>query len=100
TNSISQGDTRSAGLMPICLTGGIIYSTQRRMRWPGVAAVVVSTVHIAKDQYSGIVKLDGKPVEKITAYLFDKGDSASISRLHKNSSLSFKGVEPYAHGFF
>ena len=48
TNTIAQGDTRSTGLRFICNNGGIIYNATRRYRWPGMAAVVVSVVHIWK----------------------------------------------------
>jgi very-short-patch-repair endonuclease len=51
TNTIAQGDTRSTGLRYICHHGGIIYNATRRYRWPGVAAVVVSLVHIWKGTY-------------------------------------------------
>jgi hypothetical protein len=48
TNTISQGDTRSTGLRYICHHGGMIYDAQRRFKWPGIAAVVVSIVHVFK----------------------------------------------------
>ena len=48
TNTIAQGDTRSTGLRYICNHGGLIYNATRRYRWPGMAAVVVSLVHIMK----------------------------------------------------
>ena len=48
TNTIAQGDTRSTGLRFICQNGGIIYNATRRYKWPGLAAVVVSLVHIIK----------------------------------------------------
>ncbi|MCC5896544.1 MAG: hypothetical protein JJU32_01325 [Phormidium sp. BM_Day4_Bin.17] len=48
TNTIAQGDTRNTGLRFICNHGGTIYNATRRYRWPGVAAVVVSIVHIFK----------------------------------------------------
>jgi hypothetical protein len=48
TNTIAQGDTRSTGLRWICLHGGTIVAARRRYRWPGVAAVVVSIVHVAR----------------------------------------------------
>ncbi len=50
TNTIAQGDTRSTGLRFICNHGGIIYNATRRYRWPGVAAVVVSVIHIYKNK--------------------------------------------------
>lgn len=48
TNTIAQGDTRQSGLRFICNHGGMIYNTQRRYKWPGLAAVVVSIIHIFK----------------------------------------------------
>ncbi|MFM6136111.1 MAG: hypothetical protein ACKPCP_18470, partial [Sphaerospermopsis kisseleviana] len=41
TNTIAQGDTRSTGLRYICEHEGIIYNAQKRLKWPGLAAVVV-----------------------------------------------------------
>jgi hypothetical protein len=73
TNTIAQGDTRSTGLRWICTHNGTIYAARRRYRWPGVAAVVVSIVHLRKGAYDGEKKLDGRPVPQITAFLFDKG---------------------------
>jgi hypothetical protein len=49
TNTIAQGDTRSTGLRFICNNGGVIYNATRRYKWPGLAAVVVSVVHIWKE---------------------------------------------------
>ncbi|MCS5700152.1 BREX-1 system adenine-specific DNA-methyltransferase PglX [Cyanobium sp. FGCU-52] len=46
TNTIAQGDTRSTGLRWICQNGGTIYAAIKRYKWPGVAAVVVSVVHL------------------------------------------------------
>jgi hypothetical protein len=48
TNTIAQGDTRSTGLRFICNNGGLIYNATRRYKWPGLAAVVVSLVHVIK----------------------------------------------------
>jgi hypothetical protein len=48
TNTIAQGDTRSTGLRFICNNGGVIYNAKRRYKWPGLAAVVVSLIHIFK----------------------------------------------------
>ena len=53
TNTIGQGDTRSTGLRWICNHHGSIYATQKRLRWPGDAAVVVSVVHLCKGSISG-----------------------------------------------
>ena len=53
TNTIAQGDTRSTGLRWICTHGGEIYEARRRVKWPGLAAVVVSVLHIAKGSPAG-----------------------------------------------
>jgi hypothetical protein len=56
TNTIAQGDTRSTGLRFVCNNGGIsnnggiIYNATRRYKWSGLAAVVVSLVHIWKSK--------------------------------------------------
>ena len=39
---------RSTGLRFICQNGEMIYNATRRYKWPGLAAVVVSMVHIIK----------------------------------------------------
>ena len=54
TNTIAQGDTRSTGLRYICENGGTIYNAQKRMKWHGLAAVVVSVIHVIKQQRQGI----------------------------------------------
>ena len=53
TNTIAQGDTRSSGLRWICTNGGTIYRANKRFKWPGEAAVVVSIVHVAKGAMPG-----------------------------------------------
>ncbi|MDB9311801.1 N-6 DNA methylase [Spirulina sp. CS-785/01] len=53
TNTIAQGGTRSAGLRFICNHGGIIYNAKRRYKWPGMAAIIVSLVHIFKPKQGG-----------------------------------------------
>jgi hypothetical protein len=56
TNTIAQGDTRGTGLRFICNNGGVIYNAARRYKWPGLAAVVVSLVHIWKQEARSGVK--------------------------------------------
>ena len=64
TNTIAQGDTRSTGLRWICEHGGEIYRARRRVKWPGLAAVVVSVLHVAKGRFPGVNarRLDGEAV--------------------------------------
>src|SRR5205823_244613 len=73
TNTIGQGDTRSTGLRWICKHGGTVYHATRRVKWPGLAAVVISVIHVAKGTLSAPFLLDGRSVPIITAYLFHAG---------------------------
>ncbi len=99
TNTIAQGDTRSTGLRWICTHGGTIYAAQKRYRWPGRAAVVVSVVYVVKGSRNAPFDLDGKLVPTITAYLFHAGGHEDPARLGANATKSFKGCEIGSLGF-
>ncbi len=99
TNTIAQGDTRSSGLRWICLNDGTIYAARKRYKWPGVAAVVVSVVHLFKGAYAGVKLLDRRPVEQITAFLFANGGHDDPKQLTVNAGKSFLGSKIYGQGF-
>jgi hypothetical protein len=99
TNTIAQGDTRSTGLRWICLDGGTIYSARKRFKWPGVAAVVVSVVHLFKGAYAGVKLLEKRPVEQITAFLFANGGHDDPKQLADNAGKSFVGSYVLGMGF-
>ena len=99
TNTIAQGDTRSTGLRWICENGGTIYRAQRRLKWPGLAAVVVSVLHVAKGRGDLPKVLDGKTVDRITAFLFHRGGHQDPQRLKANEKLSFQGSIVLGMGF-
>lgn len=98
TNTIGQGDTRSTGLRWICTHGGEIFSARRRVKWPGMAAVVVSVVHAAKGQVREHM-LDGRGVDRITAFLFHAGGHEDPVRLAANAGQSFQGSIVLGMGF-
>jgi len=100
TNTIAQGDTRCSGLRWICTYGGgTIYAARKRIKWPGVAAVVVSVVYVLKGIYTDKKWLDGQPVEKITAFLFANGSHEDPKPLVANAGKSFTGSIVLGMGF-
>ena len=99
TNTIGQGDTRSTGLGWICHRGGEIFQATTRREWPGMAAVVVSVVHVAKGRASCPKFLDRKPVDQITAFLFHRGGHDDPARLEANAGKSFQGSIVLGMGF-
>ena len=99
TNTIAQGDTRNTGLRYICEHGGEIYNVRKRVKWPGMAAVVVSVIHVHKGRFDGAKRLDGKESEKITAFLFNRGGHADPARLEENAGKSFQGSIVLGMGF-
>ena len=99
TNTISQGDTRSTGLRWICSNGGTIYSAIKRYQWPGVAAVLLSIIHITKRTFYGIKKLNNKSVGKITAFLLPNGGNENPKPLMINKKRYFLGTIILGMGF-
>lgn len=99
TNTLRQGDTRATGLRPIRQAGGTIIDARRRIKWPGEAAVVISTVHIVKGPIAGPYVLDGRAVERVTAYLFHAGGDDDPAPLAANAGKSFIGNVVLGMGF-
>ena len=99
TNTIAQGDTRSTGLRWVCEHGGEIYHARRRFKWPGLAAVVVSVVHVAKGTFNGLKVLDHETVDDITAFLFHRGGHGDPAKLRANAGKSFQGSIVLGMGF-
>ncbi len=99
TNTIAQGDTRASGLRWICKHGGEIFSVRRRVKWPGLAAVVVSVLHIGKGAVTDRRQIDGRDVERITAFLFHRGGHDDPVRLKANAGKSFVGSYVLGMGF-
>ena len=99
TNTIGQGDTRAGGLRWICHHGGEIFAASKRIIWPGLAAVVVSVVHVTKGSVRGLRQLDGEGVEMITAFLVRRGGHDNPVHLYANAGKSFDGTSTYGMGF-
>ncbi len=99
TNTLAQGDTRSTGLRWICTNGGQIYHAKRRYKWPGLAAVIVSQVHIQRGEWRAPRTLDGRMVDFISAYLFHAGGHEDPATLASNAQQSFQGSVVLGMGF-
>ena len=99
TNTIAQGDTRSTGLRWVCTNGGEIYDATRRLPWPGMAAVIVSVVHIHRGRWTGKRTLDGTGVGSISAYLSVGSTHEDPARLGENKDQSFQGSIVLGMGF-
>ena len=98
TNSVGQGDTRETGLQRIFESGGQIFRAQRRLQWPGEAAVVVSIVHVIRGHAIAPV-LDGKFVKRISAFLVEGQVDSLPSTLAENEGKSYKGAVVLGMGF-
>ena len=99
TNTIAQGDTRATGLRWICKNRSEIYRAIRRHKWPGLAAVVVSVVHVQKGPYAGRKHLNNEETETITAFLLSRGNHDDPEPLKANARKSFQGSIVLGMGF-
>lgn len=99
TNTIRQGDTRATGLRWICQNGGTITQAQTRVKWPGLAAVVVAVVHVEKGEAKGTRLLNDRAVEQITAFLVERGGHEDPAQLRANNGKSYIGCYVLGMGF-
>ncbi|MFO0590343.1 MAG: DNA methyltransferase [Polyangiaceae bacterium] len=103
TNTISQGDTRTAGLAALIRTRQMeIYRADRDIRWAGDAAVMVSCVMLVRGSpANGISKrLDGTIVKDIDSRLRPNKERQEAQPLSTMASLFFMGSKIYGAGFF
>jgi hypothetical protein len=98
TKSIRQGDTRETGLKKILSAGGSIRRAISKLAWPGEASVVVSIIHVSRDG-TGAAILDGRGVNRISAYLVEGNLDDSPERLVSNSGIAFQGSLLLGLGF-
>jgi hypothetical protein len=99
TNTISEGDTRKASLMYIKKHGGEIYSATRRLKWPGMASVLVSVIHCCKECETNTFYLDGQSVKKVSSYLIESSFEDEPHKQIFNEKKVFSGVYVYGNGF-
>lgn len=99
TQTIAQGDTRRSGLQYVLENGGALYSARRRIVWPGAAAVVISTINLARGPTPQQPCLDGVAVPRISAYLLPSLKDDDPMTLAESSGLAFLGSKPLGLGF-
>ncbi len=100
TNTISQGDTRVAGLDHLTASGLVIYRAIATQRWPGTANLEVASVWTRRGIWAGTSLLDEKEVESITSLLTPSGQiTGTPHRLKRNGNLSFEGSRIEGTGF-
>lgn len=99
TSSISEGETREAGLEQILNGGGTIYAADTRVRWPGKANVLVSTIRVVKGFWSSDSRLNSKACSQISSYLTSASEDWQPQPLVANSGLASRGIIPNGKGF-
>jgi hypothetical protein len=99
TKTVGQGDTRSTGLRWILGNGGVVFSATRRLKWPGLAAVTVSVVHVHRGHWNSQCRLDGRNVDRISAYLMHMGPDEDPYPLRQNLDVCFQGFNVLGIGF-
>jgi hypothetical protein len=99
TNTIAQGDTRGTGLRFICNNGGTIYNAKKHVKWPGLAAVMVSVINIFKGLYTSTKTIDERETDEISAFLFHSGGNNDPGKLEANQDKSFQGSIVLGMGF-
>jgi hypothetical protein len=79
TNTISEGDTRSASLDYLCKSFKVIFAI-KSLPWPGVANLSVAIVVFCKFEWNASAVLDGQQVSAISPFLTK--DEFGISKPH------------------
>jgi hypothetical protein len=97
-NTLAQGDTREGALLQILKEGGTIYSATANEPWPGMASVRISKVFICKGNTNTEVRVNGRKVSRISAFLLDGFSDDSPKPLLATPYFS-KGCQIYGQGF-
>jgi hypothetical protein len=76
-----------------------IFRSQRRLRWPGEASVIVAVVHAVKSMGKTSCVLDGRDVVGINSFLFPSQDEFDAVKIKGNPVRGFRGCDIYGSGF-
>ncbi len=98
TNTISQGNSRSASLDYIIQEGGFVHDAVSTQRWSGDAKVHVSLVNWCYQEPEEFY-LDSTPVKRITASLKSDISVSEALNIKANRNFCFEGAKPNAKNF-
>ena len=98
TNSIAEGDTRQVSLDAIISKGDLIISANTDIKWPGSAAITVTTMIITGDAWSGVISLNNELATQITPYLKTVARWSPV-KLSSNKGFAFQGSIILGTGF-
>ena len=100
TNTISQGDSREAGLDYLVRNCKVtIYRATSSTKWPGQATVFISIVFLSKGNYRGEKHLNDRVVDSIGPTLEDFDTTWNPQRLQANIGRSYTGSKLDGTGF-
>jgi hypothetical protein len=102
TKTVSQGDSRSAGLRPMLASGVRLYFVISSFPWPGAATVSCAVVHWARGKVSSAIKsivLDGIPVEFINSQMLPASERSNPLKIKANLSMWYMGSNICGEGF-
>jgi methylase of polypeptide subunit release factors len=98
TKTIAQGDTREGALLRILSDGGVISHLIKALPWPGEANVTACVIHVGRRISNTAAYLDGRPVDRISAFLVPGNQDISPTSLRENPFIS-QGSQVYGKGF-
>lgn len=98
TKTIAQGDTREGALIRIFSDGGVITHLTKALPWPGEANVTVCVIHVGRCISNTVAYLDGREVNRISAFLVPGNQDESPAKLRSNPYIS-QGSQIYGKGF-
>ena len=99
TNTVSQGDTRKAGLAFLVSSGWQIFSAERDYTWPGSATVTITILHLWRGRDPLPSLLDGVAVSHINSHLRRWKERVEAYKLLSNKGYYSKGVDVGGAGF-
>jgi len=98
TNTISEGDTRSAGIEYLKTNGGCLYNALTSRKWPGDATLHISHIHFMKGGAHTCI-VYGTPVQEISSSLDEQFIIGTPFRLSENRQRAFRGSMVAGEGF-